>query len=86
MSGMEGAFFGALTASLLSSEGPKGRGLGALMAPGPELPKPMPVPDDEAAKLAKRRSLASQRARGGRASTILTQDTSVSSPSDTLGG
>lgn len=83
MSGMEGAVFGALAASLLSSERPTGQGL---FAPVAEPPKLMPVPDDEAAKLAKRRSLARQRARAGRASTILTQDTSVSSPSDTLGG
>jgi len=42
----------------------------------PEIPQPppepvMPIPDDEAAKRAKRRSLALQRQRGGRQSTIL---------------
>lgn len=42
-------------------------------------PQVMPLPDDEKVKLARKRSLAQQMARGGRAATILT-DTS-----DTLG-
>lgn len=39
----------------------------------------MPLPDDEAVKLAKRRSIAAQMGRGGRSSTIL-------SDGDSLGG
>lgn len=35
-------------------------------------PPPMPTPDDEAVKLAQRRSVATQRARRGRLSTIFT--------------
>ena len=41
--------------------------------PPPPKPKVMPSPDDDAAKLARRRSMASQVKRGGRASTILTE-------------
>ena len=40
---------------------------------------PMPVPDDQAAAQAKRKTLARQSTRGGRASTILTSG-------ETLGG
>lgn len=40
--------------------------------PRPGKAKVMPSPDDEATKLARRRSIASQVKRGGRASTILT--------------
>lgn len=52
-----------------------------ITAPDAELlqPKVMPTPDGEAARLAKRRSLAAQMQRRGRASTILTAD-------DVLGG
>jgi hypothetical protein len=35
-------------------------------------PRVMPIADDEAVRAAKRRSIASQRQRGGRSSTILT--------------
>lgn len=42
-------------------------------APKPEPVKPMPAPDDAAVKRAKRRSIATQAARGGRASTVLTR-------------
>ena len=38
--------------------------------PAPEAPPPMPEPDDEAARLAKRRSLAESRQRSGVLSTI----------------
>lgn len=51
--------------------------LAALQA---EAESPMPIPDDEAARRARRRSIVAQRARRGRQSTILT-DTS----SDALG-
>lgn len=40
--------------------------------PTPEKAKVMPSPDDEAAKLARRKNIAAQKKRGGRASTILT--------------
>lgn len=40
-------------------------------SPLPDVP-PMPTPDDQAVKLAKRRSIAAQRARHGRVSTIFT--------------
>lgn len=39
-------------------------------------PPPMPTPDDEAVKMARRRSGASQRVRRGRLSTIFTDPTS----------
>lgn len=42
-------------------------------------PKIMPLPDDEAVKQARKRSIAAQMQRGGRASTLL------SDSSDTLG-
>lgn len=44
-----------------------------------EKPPVMPLPDDEAAKKAKRRSIVEQQARSGRAATIFTND-------DPLGG
>lgn len=44
-------------------------------------PTPMPVPDDEQSRAAKRRADAAAQTRGGRSSTIL----SDSSGSDTLG-
>lgn len=37
-------------------------------------PTPMPLPDDEAIQQARRRSIAAQMQRSGRASTLLTQD------------
>lgn len=42
----------------------------------PIIPEPtvMPQPDDEASRRAKKRSLATQRARGGRTSTILSTE------------
>ena len=41
----------------------------------PTPPKPVPMADPEALKRAKKKSLAEQRKRGGRESTILTDDT-----------
>jgi len=46
-------------------------------------PNVMPVPDDQAVQQAKRRSIAAQMARRGRASTILTDS---QSSGETLGG
>ena len=45
-------------------------------------PTPVPLPDDEAVAAAKRRSIAKQMQRSGRASTMLTQDPVTG---DTLG-
>ena len=48
--------------------------------PTPEVTPPtMPLPDDEAIARARKEAILRQRARGGRSSTILTDD-------DTLGG
>jgi hypothetical protein len=52
-----------------------------MQAPQQQGPTTMPLPDDKAAALAKKSSIAEQLARRGRASTILT-DTG----SDKLGG
>lgn len=46
--------------------------------PPPSDPTPMPLPDDAAAAEARRRSIAGQIARRGRASTILTMDDGLS--------
>lgn len=43
-------------------------------APAPEPVPVMPTPDDEAVKAARRKSIAAQRSRRGRASTIFTED------------
>lgn len=63
-----GSVAGAVASSLLS---PKPRGLGR---PGVSAVPVMPLPDDLNVQRAKRRSIASQMARRGRASTILTSD------------
>lgn len=47
----------------------------------PPTPAPIPLPDDQAVQASKTKSIADQIARRGRASTILTNQTS-----DTLGG
>ena len=62
---------GAVKKVVKSVSGILGAG-GAPKIPQPPKPKVMPSPDDDAAKLAKRRSIATQVKRGGRASTILT--------------
>lgn len=43
----------------------------------PDTPIPMPTADDEAVQRARRRSLANQRQRSGRTSTVLTQRESL---------
>lgn len=62
-------------ASVLGAMGALG---GKPSAPAPTMSKPttMPTPDDEAARAAKRKSLAAMSARRGRASTILDDDSS----------
>lgn len=56
-------------------------------APVAEAPEAAPAPDDDATRRAKRRSIASQVARRGRASTILTQRSGVGGGAgDSLGG
>lgn len=52
-------------------------------APKIEAPKPMPTPDDKAVNDARRRQLASDQARSGRASTLLS---SGGGKRETLGG
>lgn len=54
-----------------------------VQAPALTPPTVMPVPDDQAVQQAKRRSIAAQMARRGRASTILTDS---QSSGETLGG
>jgi hypothetical protein len=54
-----------------------------VQAPALSTPTIMPVPDDQAVQQAKRRSIAAQMARRGRASTILTDS---QSSGETLGG
>ena len=54
-----------------------------VQAPALSTPTIMPVPDDQAVQQAKRRSIAAQMARRGRASTILTDG---QSSGETLGG
>lgn len=55
--------------------------------PAPPPPTPMmPTPDDDAVRAAKRKKLAADQSRQGRASTILTQDNGLTTPpSQTLG-
>lgn len=56
---------------------------GAKPQPQPTIPPPVqiPLPDDEAVKAAKKKSLAAQKGRSGRQSTILTGTDAT----DTLG-
>lgn len=62
-----------------------GEAIGSTMAAGlvPSTPPPLPQPNDAAVRKIKKRSIAAMRARRGRASTILTDDTAIS---DALGG
>lgn len=82
--GIGGAVGGGVISSLLGKESPLAE-TAATVPPPPtiEAPKTMPTPNDAAVKQAKKRSIASMRARKGRASTILTADTAIS---DALGG
>ena len=67
---------GGLAGALLKPFGKKKPAPTPAPEPGPQI---MPLADDEAILRARRRSVAMQRARGGRSSTILSSD------SDTLG-
>ena len=60
-----------------------GKSGGSRQLPGIPQPAAMPTPNDQAVKLAKRRSLSEQLSRQGRASTILSQDNGMFS--NTLG-
>lgn len=79
---------GAILSSVLSKVvgrvfgGDSGGGGDTAAPPPPPIPKPvtMPLPDDQAALAARRRSLAMQVAQHGRASTVL------SDQSEKLGG
>lgn len=73
-----GAAAGGIVSSLFG--GSKGAGQ-APAAPAIEKPTAMPSPDDAAAQEAKKKSLVAQIQRRGRASTILTGDTT----SDAMG-
>lgn len=82
--------FGSLLSSLvvnkMTSSGPQPANASSLAAPAtPEVTKPtvMPTPDSTEVAAAKRRSIADMLARQGRASTILTDQ---SSKTDALGG
>lgn len=71
-----------MAVSALGAAGSVATAVGALSnnkrspAPPPPIAPPalMPTPDDQAAKLAKRRSIANQVSRSGRESTFLTPD------------
>ena len=71
------AVAGAVVSKALAPKAPKPT---AVAAPVLEAPVVMPLPDDQAAQAAKRRSIAAQVVRRGRASTILSD-----SSSETLG-
>ena len=70
---------GAATAVVGRALAPKPQ---QITAPAVTPPTPMPTPGDDAARAAKRQSLADQMARQGRASTILTEQ---SGTTDKLG-
>ena len=64
-----GSAAGAVLSTMMADDAPT-------PAPTPqvEAPTPMPSPNDQERKAAQRRSIAMQRARQGRAATILTDD------------
>lgn len=74
--GLAGGLLGSLFGGKESAPAP-------LPAPVIEKPPVMPVPDDQAVKTAKKRSLVDQMQRKGRQSTILTDGTDAA---DVLGG
>lgn len=69
---------GAALGGAGSLVGALGGGGGGGAAPAPSAPTVMPTPDDEAARAAKRKSLAAQAQRRGRQSTILSDPTAGS--------
>lgn len=79
-----GPIGGMVAGSLLASES-LGRTPSSsnIPAPAAESVTPLPTPNDADVRGAKKKSIATMKARKGRASTILTADTSVS---DALGG
>lgn len=62
---------GKVVSSVLGIEQPQQQAV-LNAPPAIEPPPPMPVPDDAAARAAQRKSVATQRKRQGRASTIFT--------------
>lgn len=78
--GIGGAIGGAVLSSLLGSDSPSPSNI---PAPAAEPATPLPTPNDADVRTAKKKSIATMKARKGRASTILTADTAVS---DALGG
>lgn len=78
--GLAGGIGGAIISSLLGSEAPSPANI---PPPSVEAPSELPTAKSPDITAAKKRSIMEMRKRKGRASTILTQDTSVS---DALGG
>ena len=76
-----GSIFGSLASSVIGSMFSSDKGSSAPPPPAASEPTVMPTADDAAVKNAKRKSIAAQVARRGRASTILSD-----SGSETLGG
>lgn len=74
----------ALVSTLFSGDRPSAA---PEVAPAPEVEPPpvMPIPDDEAATKARRRSIAKSMARRGRQSTILTDPVTGGDAGDALG-
>ena len=80
------ATVGSALVSTLFSGGPSAAAAPEV-APAPEVEPPpvMPIPDDEAATKARRRSIAKSMARRGRQSTILTDPVTGGDAGDALG-
>jgi len=76
---------GSLVANLLFGGDDK-QSAPAPAAPKPEPVTPMPTPNDQAVKDAKKKSIAAMTARQGRASTILTGDDGTGGGGGSLGG
>ena len=81
------ATVGSALVSTLFSDGPSAAPEVAPAPAAPEVEPPpvMPIPDDEAATKARRRSIAKSMARRGRQSTILTDPVTGGDAGDALG-
>lgn len=79
VSSILGSVLGTVVSSIFAKKGGRGE---EPAAPTQSKPTVMPTPDDQAVQQAKRRQIASDVARRGRASTILTESAS----SEKLGG
>lgn len=85
---MPSSVFGSVAASLVGGlfSGLLSGGKESAPAPTPALVTPMPSPNDEAVKAAKKRSIAAMTQRQGRASTILSGEDATGGGGSTLGG